>query len=347
MKHAETELFPGFITGWQRNHWCSSVSCQDLNRQELPVAPQWHCWMQCARSASHVRILWKYADGVWDIVPGGGFPQSCVLPFTPVQVGRLSFGQALFPFCIWCVGPESLAVQSDERSSGAQISLRFRHCQLFHLPCTRQFSASPPTLQSCHWNSLPDWRIPMNFSEFRYFDFDAHHHKALWQGCEWMWEAVLFLYWNFTDFIPGTQSSSHGLGFCRKQLPRQLVRGMEIVQTDTKRGKGWMRVFPHSRLGRQCWAKGYPVLSQAVKRDGCSSEGGGERALLSRCAPRSCSQGRCCPSAGTYPQHLSPELYMEALKLTPWFHSYHSLKWRPPGTSKLLQRSHTPSSLLE
>lgn len=196
-------------------------------------------------------------------------------------------------------------------------------------------------------NSLPDWRIPMNFSEFRYFDFDAHHHKALWQGCEWMWEAVLFLYWNFTDFIPGTQSSSHGLGFCRKQLPRQLVRGMEIVQTDTKRGKGWMRVFPHSRLGRQCWAKGYPVLSQAVKRDGCSSEGGGERALLSRCAPRGCSQGRCCPSAGTYPQHLSPELYMEALKLTPWFHSYHSLKWRPPGTSKLLQRSHTPSSLLE
>lgn len=90
MKHAETELFLGFISGWQGNHWCSGVSCHHLNWQELPAAPQWHCWMQRARSASHGRILWTRADGAWDGLPGHGFAQPCVLLFTPVQVGRRS-----------------------------------------------------------------------------------------------------------------------------------------------------------------------------------------------------------------------------------------------------------------
>lgn len=198
MKHAETELFPGFITGWQRSHWCSSVSCQDLNRQELPVAPQWHCWMQCTRSASHVHILWKYADGVWDVLPGGGFPQSCILPFTPAQVGRLP--HLARPCSHFASGMEDLkALQFRVMRSAAQkckslCGFATVSSSTYHVPGSflpHHPPCSPATGTACQIGGSP-W---IYFSEFRYFD--AHHHKAYDTGaseCE-------RLFFSFTEIL--------------------------------------------------------------------------------------------------------------------------------------------------
>lgn len=163
MEHAESELSLGFTSGWEKNRWCSSLPCQDLNWQELPAAPRWCCWAWCARSVSCVCVLW----------------------IVLLERGMYS-RQVAFHSPALCSPPR-------------RLSHLARSCP--NPPHWRQCSASPPTLQPCHWNHLPDWGIPRNalFSVQISWVW-CSSSQSVWQEREWMREAVLFL--NSSRFHP-------------------------------------------------------------------------------------------------------------------------------------------------
>lgn len=119
-----------------------------------------------------------------DALPGHGFPQSCVLPFTAVQVGRLSHLGRTYPH--FAAGVEDLeALQIRAMRSRAQERKALGGlCTVTALPPSTHQAVFclPPHLAALALEQPARLGGLHAFTEFRHFKFDAHDHKTRNEG---------------------------------------------------------------------------------------------------------------------------------------------------------------------